>query len=166
MGQLQDAGNTTTLSHYTELLDKAGMVKGLQKYASQQFRQRNSSPKFIVYDTAFLTVQLGISFEKAVSDRALWGRVAESAVGAYLVNQCVVKDIELFYWRESPDEVDFVLKKGENIVAIEVKTGFKNESLKGMSKFIQSFPKSKPLLIGTGGIPVADFFKIEIEELF
>jgi hypothetical protein len=33
-------------------------------------------------------------------------------------------------------------------------------------KFIQSFPKSKPLLIGTGGIPVADFFKIEIEELF
>jgi len=166
MGQLQDAGNTTTLSHYTELLDKAGMVKGLQKYASQQFRQRNSSPKFIVYDTAFLTVQLGISFEKAVSDRALWGRVAESAVGAYLVNQCVGKDIELFYWRESPDEVDFVLKKGENIVAIEVKTGFKNESLKGMSKFIQSFPKSKPLLIGTGGIPVADFFKIEIEELF
>ncbi|HQI04074.1 MAG TPA: ATP-binding protein [bacterium] len=166
MGQLQDAGNTTTLSHYTELLDKAGMVKGLQKYASQQFRQRNSSPKFIVYDTAFLTVQLGISFEKAVSDRALWGRVAESAVGAYLVNQCVGKDIELFYWRESPDEVDFVLKKGENIVAIEVKTGFKNESLKGMSKFIQSFPKSKPLLIGTGGIPVADFFKIEIEKLF
>ena len=166
MGQLQDAGNTTTLSHYTDLLDKAGMLKGLQKYASQQFRQRNSSPKFIVYDTAFLTVQLGTGFKKAVSDRSLWGRIAESAVGAHLINQCVGKDIELFYWRESPDEVDFILKKGESIVAIEVKTGFKNESLKGMSKFIQSFPKSKPLLIGTGGIPVADFFKIEIEELF
>ncbi len=166
MGQLQDAGNTTTLSHYTDLLDKAGMLKGLQKYASQQFRQRNSSPKFIVYDTAFLTVQLGISFEKAVSDRSLWGRIAESAVGAHLINQCVGKDIELFYWRESQNEVDFVLKKGENIVAIEVKTGFKSESLKGMNTFIQNFPKSKPLLIGTGGIPVADFFKIEIEELF
>ena len=166
MGQLQDAGNTTTLFHYTELLDKAGMMKGLQKYASQQFRQRNSSPKFIVYDTAFLTVSLGISFEKAVSDRSMWGRIAESAVGAYLVNQCAGKDIELFYWRESHDEVDFVLKKGENIIAIEVKTGFKNESLKGMNTFIQSFPKSRPLLIGTGGIPVADFFKIEVEELF
>ena len=166
MGQLQDAGNTTTLSHYTELLDKAGMLKGLQKYASQQFRKRNSSPKFAVYDTAFLTVQLGTGFEKAVSDRSLWGRISESAIGAHLINQCVGKDIELFYWRESPDEVDFVLKKGGNAVAIEVKTGFKSESFKGMSTFIQSFPKSKPLLIGTGGIPIADFFKIEIEDLF
>ncbi len=166
MGQLQDAGNTTTLSHYIELLDKAGMVKGLQKYASQQFRRRSSSPKFIVYDTAFLTVQLGISLKNAISDRSLWGRIAESAVGAHLVNQCVGKDIELFYWRDGPDEVDFILKKGGNIVAIEVKAGLKNDSLKGMGTFIQNFPKSKPILIGTGGIPVEEFFRIEIEELF
>ena len=33
LGQLQDAGNTTTLAHYLDLLAAAGMLEGLQKYA-------------------------------------------------------------------------------------------------------------------------------------
>jgi hypothetical protein len=40
LGQLSDAGNTTTLAHYLELLEGAGMVCGLQKYAGQAVRQR------------------------------------------------------------------------------------------------------------------------------
>ena len=32
MGQLHDAGNTTTLSHYLHLLDTAGLLTGLEKY--------------------------------------------------------------------------------------------------------------------------------------
>ena len=35
LGQLQDAGNTTTLAHYLDLLAGAGMVTGLPKYAGQ-----------------------------------------------------------------------------------------------------------------------------------
>ncbi len=165
-GQLQDAGNTTTLSNYIELLDSAGMIKGLQKYASQQFRKRGSSPKFAVYDTAFLTVMLDTSYRKAVQDSALWGRIAESAVGAHLINQCAGRDIGLYYWRESPDEVDFVIKKGSHLAAIEVKTGMKKESLRGMERFIGNFPDARPYLAGTGGIPVEDFLKIKIENLF
>ena len=33
LGQLQDAGNTTTLAHYLDLLAGAGMLAGLQKYS-------------------------------------------------------------------------------------------------------------------------------------
>src|SRR5665648_1015828 len=36
LGQLQDAGNTTTLAHYLDLLAGAGMVRGLQKFAGQE----------------------------------------------------------------------------------------------------------------------------------
>lgn len=35
LGQLQDAGNTTTLAHYLQLLEGAGLLKGLPKYAGQ-----------------------------------------------------------------------------------------------------------------------------------
>jgi len=166
MGQLQDAGNTTTLSHYSDLLDKAGMLKGLQKYASQQFRKKNSSPKFAVYDTSFLTVQLGISLDQAFSDKSVWGRIAESAVGAHLINQSVIKDFEVFYWRKSPYEVDFVLKKGQKSVAVEVKTGFKKDNLKGMSLFLQSFPNSRPYLVGNGGIGLEEFFNTDVDHMF
>lgn len=40
LGQLHDAGNTTTLAHYLELLDAAGMISGLQKFALAGVRQR------------------------------------------------------------------------------------------------------------------------------
>ena len=36
LGQLQDAGNTTTLAHYLDLLAGAGMVRGLPKYAAMR----------------------------------------------------------------------------------------------------------------------------------
>lgn len=45
LGQLQDAGNTTTLAHYLELLSGAGMIAGLQKFSLGVTRQRGSSPK-------------------------------------------------------------------------------------------------------------------------
>ena len=35
LGQLQDAGNTTTLAHYLELLAGAGMLTGLQKFRTK-----------------------------------------------------------------------------------------------------------------------------------
>ena len=52
IGQLADAGNTTTLAHYLELLQGAGMLAGLAKYSSGQVRQRGSSPKLQVLNTA------------------------------------------------------------------------------------------------------------------
>jgi uncharacterized protein len=66
-GQLSDAGNTTTLAHYLELLEGAGMVCGLQKYAGQAVRQRASSPKLQVFNTALMgaiAASEGFGFER------------------------------------------------------------------------------------------------------
>lgn len=65
LGQLQDAGNTTTLAHYLELLAGAGMVCGLPKYAGDVARSRSSSPKLQVLNTALMTVAAGITLEAA-----------------------------------------------------------------------------------------------------
>lgn len=157
LGQLQDAGNTTTLAHYLELLSGAGMLTGLSKFTGQRVRQRASSPKLQVLNTALMTAPSQFSLESARHDRDFWGRLTESAVGAHLVNSATSTKTEVFYWRERGKEVDFVLRSGRNVVAIEVKSGRRRESLPGMEEFSGSFKPKRRLLIGGQGIPVEEF---------
>jgi uncharacterized protein len=160
LGQLQDAGNSTTLAHYLELLAGAGMLCGLQKYAGQAVRQRSSSPKFQVLNNALMTAQSPTSFSGARHDPERWGRIAESAVGAYLANGAQMGEYELFYWREASKEVDFVLRRGDAVVALEVKAGNRRTSLPGIAAFDKAFGATKKLLVGTGGIPIEEFLQI------
>ena len=104
LGQLNDAGNTTTLARYLELLSSAGLLRGLQNWSNRAHRRRASSPKLIVLNTALMTAGSGYSFEEAQADRTFWGRIVESAVGAHLVNTATV-DIHVHYWRHSSLEV-------------------------------------------------------------
>lgn len=156
MGQLEDAGNTTTLAHYLDLLSGAWLLCGLQKFANQPVRQKNSSPKFVVYNTALMSAQKGLSFEEAKKDRSYWGRLIESAIGAHLLNSARMMNMELFYWREGDKEVDFVLRFRNRLIAIEVKSSSSGK-LSGMDAFIKDFQPSKVLLVGDGGIPVEEF---------
>lgn len=86
LGQLQDAGNATTLAHYLDLLAGAGMVCGVPKYAGDVARSRGSSPKLQVLNTALMTATCGYTQADARGDGEFWGRLVESAVGAHLAN--------------------------------------------------------------------------------
>ena len=166
VGQLQDAGNTTTLAHYLELLAGAGMLTGLHKYAGQEVRQRGSSPKLQVLNTALITAQANLSFEKAKQDFEFWGRLVESSVGAHLINGSAGTSIKVLYWRESNHEVDFVIQLGEKLVAIEVKSGKKKEALSGLDLFNKQFKPKQLLLIGHHGISLKEFLQSDITEWF
>ncbi|MFH1258243.1 MAG: AAA family ATPase [Elusimicrobiota bacterium] len=166
IGQLQDAGNTTTLAHYLELLSGAGLITGLMKYCGQIVRQRGSSPKLQVLNTALLTSQLNLNFEETKNEPDLWGRVVESAAGSSLANAIKGKDIGLFYWAETNCELDFVLSKGKRIVAIEVKSGRSKIKHPGLDLFSEKFKVEKKLLVGPTGIKLKDFFLTPAEEWF
>ena len=130
LGQLQDAGNTTTLARYLDLLASAGLLAGLPKYANQPQRRRASSPKLNVLNTALMTAGSGYAFAEAQAYRSFWGRIVESAVGAHLLNTAA-SGIPLYYWRDGSNEVDFVLQRGPRSVAIEVKSGARRTALRG-----------------------------------
>lgn len=164
-GQLQDAGNTTTLSHYLSLLNTAGLLGGLEKYAADIIRKRSSSPKFQVYNTALISAQRNEYFDEIVAKPSEWGRLVESAVGAYLINSAQELGLNLFYWRDRNEEVDFVLEKRGKVVAIEVKTGF-DRPTSGMQSFKDQFSPEKILLVGRSGMPWQDFLRLNIAELF
>ncbi|MBI2999746.1 MAG: ATP-binding protein [Deltaproteobacteria bacterium] len=163
LGQLQDAGNTTTLAHYLDLLAGAGMIAGLPKYSGGRTRQRGSSPKLQVMNNALMTAPSAMTFNQARKDRDYWGRLVESALGAYLVNGTRGTSIEVFYWRERSREVDFVLRSGQSIVALEVKSGRAKESLAGMEALSKEFRLKRKLLVGGGGIPLEDFLLKPVE---
>ena len=157
LGQLQDAGNTTTLAHYLDLLSAAGMLTGLPKYAGQAVRQRASSPRLQVYNTALMTASWGLSPQEIRRDPELWGRLVESAVGAHLANAAAGGACELFYWRERNREVDFVVRAGRRLVAVEVRTGRTTGSLPGISAFRKAFGSVRTMLVGGDGIPLDQF---------
>ena len=163
MGRLQDAGNTTTLAHYLGLLDTAGLLAGLEKYAADVVRQRSSSPKFQVYNNALISAQRPEHFADVVSDPAAWGRMVESAIGAHLLNIAAAKKYALNYWREGGNEVDFVVQKGKHCIAIEVKSNSSSTG-KGMQMFNDRFHPKKILLVGDSGIPVGQFLAMDPEE--
>jgi predicted AAA+ superfamily ATPase len=157
LGQLQDAGNTTTLAHYLELLAGAGMVCGLPKYAGDAARSRGSSPKLQVLNTALMTAASGYTLAEARADREFWGRLVESAVGAHLANAAMRGECALHYWRERNHEVDFVVQAGRRLTAIEVKSGRAPQAHPGTAAFVQAFKPKRTLLVGGDGIALDDF---------
>jgi len=165
LGQLLDAGNTTTLSHYLDLLDSAGLLGGLEKFSRDTVRKRSSSPKFQVHNTAFVSALHPLDFQLIIKEREKWGRIVESAVGAHLINNAYSQGYSLFYWREGNYEVDFVLEHKGRVVALEVKSGHSLRTA-GMVQFRKHYPDSKIMLIGKDGIPWEEFLLINPMELF
>jgi predicted AAA+ superfamily ATPase len=155
--QLQDAGNTTTLAHYLELLSGAGLLTGLQKFSGGRARHRGSSPKLLVLNTALMTAHSGRSFKEALGDREFWGRLVESAVGAHLVNGLAGTGAGVYYWRDRGYEVDYVVQANRHAGAIEVVSGQRKGSLSGMDVFSTHFRPKWKWLVGGQGVPLEEF---------
>ena len=161
IGQLQDVGNTTTLAHYLALLGGAWMLTGLDKHAGDKARSRAASPKLLALNTALISAQLSHGFESARQDGEIWGRLVESAVGAHLLNNSAA-GMEVTYWREGNQEVDFVLRHRDRVVGIEVKSGRNKGALAGLKTFTNTFHARPGLLVGTGGVPLEQFLTMSV----
>lgn len=165
MGQLQDAGNTTTLSNYLDLLDTAGLLAGIEKYAADVIRKRSSSPKFQVHNNALISAQRIEFFDEILAKKEEWGRMVESAIGSHLVNSALANNFKVYYWRHRNDELDFVLEKRGKVIGLEVKTN-NTKRTSGMNTFSKMYQPDKVLMIGNGGLRWQDFLKLNPNELF
>jgi len=164
LGQLQDAGNVTTLANYLTTLDESQLLCGLQKYANDNARKYNSVPKLCVYNTSLLSALSGVTFDKVYTAPTEWGRWVESAVGAYILNQAEELDYKVYYWRERNREVDFVIESNRKCIAIEVKSGRRTTNA-GLPEFVERFHPKHSLVVGSGGVPVEEFLQWNISDL-
>ena len=171
MGQLQDAGNVTTLASYLEILDQCALLTGLQKYANDDARKRGSIPKYQVYNNALLTAYKGRSFLTDRTDTTLWGRWVESTIGVHLLGMAEEADYQVYYWREparnkadKDKEVDFIIVNDGEVTAIEVKSGRRGMN-SGLPVFVEAFHPRKSFVVGSGGVSLEDFLRCDIEAL-
>ena len=164
LGQLQDAGNVTTLATYLSILDECNLLVGLYKYANDEARKRQSIPKLQVYNNALLTAYRGNGYEKDRIDPQVWGRWVESAIGAYLLDVAIENDCNLYYWRDKNDEVDYILERRGAVLAIEVKSGRRGMN-SGLPKFNERYKPYNSIVVGTNGISHEDFLSSDIMRL-
>lgn len=157
LGQLQDVGNTTTLAHYLRLLEAAFLVSGLEQYSAGQLRKRGSSPKLVFWNNALISAMSGLTRSATITDGAWYGRIVENAVGTQLLNSLQGAEWSLTYWRDGNKEVDFVVRRGARIWAVEVKSG-QTGKLSGMESFRRRYPEARAWVIGSGGIALEEFF--------
>lgn len=162
---LHDAGNTTTIAHYLDLLEGAGLMSALQKFSGQRVRRRRSTPKLAVHNTALMNAVSETTFEQARDDAGIWGRVVESAVGAHLIASARMHHGRVLYWRDGDREVDFVMERGASVTGIEVKAGRSVGSLAGLRAFADAYPQARTLVAGTGGVPLEEFLGGELVAL-
>lgn len=165
LGQLTDAGNTTTLSQYQKLLDEAWLLSGIQKFSGPKIKSRSSSPKWLVYNTSLSSVYDDSDFKSIKNDQVKWGRKVEQAVGTHLINFARVNNFQIFYWREVNDEVDFIIQRGKKIIPVEVKIG-KIKSHKGLNAFSNKYNTSNVILISDDAFKWQEFLKIDVIDLF
>ena len=165
LGQLQDAGNTTTLARYLELLEKVGLIAGLPMYTRGIHRRRASSPKLNILNTGLMSALSGYTFKEARADRTFWGRLVESAVGAHLWNTAPTRT-RLYYWRDKALEVDFVLERGPRLVAFEVKSGQRQADLRGLERFRERFHPLRTVVVGGDGVPLEEFLATPADDWF
>ena len=157
LGQLHDAGNTTTLAHYLKLLESAFLASGLELFSQGVQRKRGSSPKLVLWNNALVNALSTRNFADSLADTIWWGRLVENAVGAHLCNSLNSVEYSLTYWREGDYEIDYVVSRGRDIWAMEVKIGSSGKAA-GLSRFRSRYPDAKALLVGAQGIPLEEFF--------
>ena len=165
LGQLQDAGNTTTLTRYLGLLTKAGLLEGFSKHTNRPISAKASTPKLNVLNTALMAVVSGYTFDEARSDRTLWGRMVESAVGAHLANTAS-PSTTVKYWRDGHYEVDFVLNRGPHVVGVEVKSGSESTPTAGLAEFQRRFQPQQTFVVGKSGVPLHEFLTVPADHWF
>ncbi len=169
MGQLQDAGNVTTLAAYLDILEECTLLTGLKKYGNDDARKRNSIPKYQVFNNALLTAYKGHTFNNDRIDTRLWGRWVESAVGAHILSMAEEMDYKVYYWRESSrgnghcdKEVDFIIDNDGELTAIEVKSGRRGMN-SGLPAFVEAFHPKRAFVVGSGGVSLEDFLSCDVE---
>jgi hypothetical protein len=139
----QKGGTASIFGTAIEWLEFAGVVLKCQKIEQGlmpiSVYQDLSSFKLYMGDVGLLTMKSGISQATVLSagetDNTFLGAVSENYVAQALHSKGHV----LYYWAtDGQSELDFVLQKDDDIIAVEVKTGTRTKS-KSLNMFVTKY---------------------------
>lgn len=147
LGQLTDAGNATTIASYLHLLEAAFLISPLHRWSGSRVMMKASSPKLVIRDNGLVNAMSPPLIRGGVMEPSRRGRLAENAVGSALLTLAAPLGAEVSYWRERDLEVDYVLSRGAELFAIEVKTGAARTGTAGLTAFQRRWPHARAVVI-------------------
>jgi len=124
-------------------------------------KTKQSSPRFLVYDTSLLIWAAGTSRRSFVELPDAKGHLVESAVGAYLLARGKEEGFSVYWWRDREHEVDFVIESGNSLTSIEVKSG-RVKNTGGSLEFKKRYPDAFSIVIGSENCKLEDFLEGKI----
>jgi hypothetical protein len=157
---VRDALIETTLSKDVLLMSPVQKPALLRRV----LRQRGSSPKLQVFNTALIgaiATTEGFGFDRLRATPDLWGSITESAAGAELLARHLEHSSLrplIHCWREGSNEVDCVVRHQGELFALEVKSGANQGNVKGLDAFCKLYPACRPQVLGAGGLPLQAWF--------
>jgi predicted AAA+ superfamily ATPase len=167
LGTLTDAGNVTTIASYLKLLSSAFLVLPLERYSGTVIKQRGSIPKIIIFDNALISAMNNLTEADVATNPSWRGRLVENAIGAKIWTAVEKQGGELLYWRERDREVDYVVKIGKKILAIEVKSGEIRGKPSGLEYFLKKYPNASGLVIcDLKDTPYSEIPHVNLEDFF
>lgn len=108
-----------TVMRYLSILEETFIVARIKPWARNRQKEITRMPKLYFLDTGFLNYI--IKNFGGLSLRANAGTLVESAILTTLLREMEYSE-EVRFWRtKSKDEVDFILRRGREIIPIEVK---------------------------------------------
>ena len=123
----RDAGLPyVTLRRYMQLLEQTYQVTLVPPYFVNVSKQIAKAPKLYWNDTGMAAHLLGIHDVEALSRHPKLGALVETWVAQELLKLLALspEPLRLYGWRlQSGPEVDFLIERGDRVVAIEVKWG-------------------------------------------
>lgn len=139
----QHGGTATIFGSAIDWLQFAGIVMkcGRVEHGSMPISVYNDLASFKLYmsDVVLLTMKSGISQQTILAageiDNTFIGAISEN----FVAQAFAAKHYNLYYWTsEGKAEMDFVLQKGDDIIAVEVKTGTRTKS-KSLALFVEKY---------------------------
>ncbi len=119
--------NMATIENYISLLEKVYQIYLLKPYYENIGKVFIKSPKIYLTDSGILSHMLNIKNEDELQNSRYKGSLFETFVFGELLKHITYSKsvMEFFYYRtQDKKEIDFIIQKGEKVLAIEVKSSY------------------------------------------
>ena len=122
-----DAGvSDKTAKHWLSILETCYLVHFVRPHFANFGKRLTKSPKLYVTDVGLACALLGIETASQVQNHPLRGALFETmVVNEFLKNRCNAGTrAPLYFWRDNiGTEVDLILERGNELAAVEIKSG-------------------------------------------
>lgn len=136
-----------TVHRYINLLEISYMVRRLPTYRVNRNKRLMKAPKVMWNDPGLAAFLCGYETPEELKTGSNVEGIFESMIYMHLhaETQLMTPASELFYWRTSTNnEVDFVIKRGSKLVAVEVKlsSSVHYADLNNLRVFMEEYPET------------------------